>query len=377
MALEPDIDTVMRHARDLLARIRSSSKRIVFWGMGRRFDEIVVSLVASGQIPTPDYIVDSYRDDSEDEFVYRLLGDAGKEITIPVRSFKDFLRESPSEVLVVITAGLQDLQAKIVHEELYYHEIFHVRSIEHAVGLLSDPNDLAKSLELISSGVSKELYLRVLDNVLVGSFMDWSLLSSEPYFGNALVPSLGDGDVVFAGAFNGKHIDRMLRSNSESRIHAFEPNPDWVGYLRQKFSAYGTVRIENLLLSESSGLEFIFDPDRDNHGLAARVTDKTSESTVSLSSVSVDNWVESHKLAVSQIALDVEGAEMPVLRGAHQTINDHRPILTICLYHSIGDYLGIIPLIERIAPGAYSFEVLQHSVVSPIETVVYALPFGA
>lgn len=343
--------------------------------MGRRFDEIVGTLVASGQIPIPHYIVDSYRDASEGEYLYRFLGDSGEEIAIPVRNFEDLLRESPSDIQVVMTAGLQDLQAKIVHIELYYHEIFHVRSIEHAVGLLSNPNALGKSLELISSEVSRERYLRVLDNVLAGRFMDWSLFSPEPYFGNALMPSLGDGDVVFAGAFNGKHIDRMLRSNSESRIHAFEPNPDWVGYLRQKFSDNGTVRIENLLLAEKSGLEFVFDPDRANHGLAARITDKPSDSTVSLSSVSVDDWVENHELAVSQIALDVEGAEMPVLRGAHQTINNHRPVLTICLYHSIGDYLGIIPLIDRIAPGVYSFEVLQHSVVSPIETVVYALPF--
>jgi FkbM family methyltransferase len=73
---------------------------------------------------------------------------------------------------------------------------------------------------------------------------------------------------------------------------------------------------------------------------------------------------------VTFLKADVEGMEMPLLRGAAETIRRFRPKLAICVYHYPSDIPGISQYLQSLVPG-YRFALRHHS-PQFMETVLYA-----
>jgi hypothetical protein len=72
------------------------------------------------------------------------------------------------------------------------------------------------------------------------------------------------------------------------------------------------------------------------------------------------------------IKLDVEGAEKDALLGARRTIEQHAPVLAVCLYHRPSD-LWELPLLLRSMNPQYSLYLRRYS-DECWETVCYAVP---
>lgn len=351
-----------------LETLRSSKlegRKLVFWGAGKRLTSLIQEFcIDASALPLPDYVVDSTREIDPAEYP-----------GVPVANFEQLLNEDPSNTTIVITAGVLDLQAQIIKNELYYFDIMHIRSIETALYLLPRMDQLQISVELLATKESRNTYLKVLKNVVDGVFFDPSNFSTSAYFGNGISSLPKTGDLIFAGAFNGKHVDRFLKESPKLRILAFEPSPYWSKKLSDKYKSDSRVNVSNCLLGSNSEL-VNYDPDYENHGLAARIEPVASNKTVLLPVTKIDDFIESNfaDATVVQISLDIEGAEQSALLGAERIIREFSPILTICLYHNPDDFVMLPQLIERLHPGRYSFQVLQHSTIQPIETVLYAVP---
>ena len=131
-----------------------------------------------------------------------------------------------------------------------------------------------------------------------------------PYFGNEIVQTLDKRPVVFAGAFNGKHIDNMLLHAPSLRINAFEPSPSWSEKLKTKYQQIPNVTVQNILLWNEES-ELFFDEDSINGGLDARVIESpVSGNEIRIPANSIDNILSSE---VGSIILDVEGSEQKVI----------------------------------------------------------------
>ncbi len=338
-----------------------SNKTVVFWGAGRRLKNFMKEFCENKKIiPFPDYICDSTRKIDKSEFD-----------GISILPFENLKKMDYENTVIILTAGLFDLQSQIIINELYYFPIYHCRSFEVHYFLKENKTRYETVLNMLGDENSRQTYRKLFDNIEEGSFFSQSLFQNNAYFGNDIIGKLNDNDVfAYAGAFNGKHIDRALKNNSNVKIHAFEPSKQWYNYLIDKYKQNSNVSIYNNILWDKKE-RLRFDVDGANLGLDAHVINGEDNKYDSLvESINLDS-LKHEKLSL--IALDVEGSECKALQGAAQIIKSFKPKLAVCLYHNMKDFIEIPFLIDNLSDGGYKFYVKQHSCVTAIETVLYAV----
>lgn len=106
-------------------------------------------------------------------------------------------------------------------------------------------------------------------------------------------------------------------------------------------------------------------------GAATRVTQATQGASCSVPTDTVDALVDrNHVPRVDFIKMDIEGAELHALKGAHDTIVRDRPTLAICLYHRLQDFWEIPRYIDALGCD-YRFWI-GHFTIHSEETVLFA-----
>ncbi len=86
---------------------------------------------------------------------------------------------------------------------------------------------------------------------------------------------------------------------------------------------------------------------------------------------SIDHLLESGRISkVDFIKMDIEGAELPALKGAEKTVRLYKPKLAITVYHSINDFWEIPMYLNSLNLG-YRFY-LRHFTIHAEETVLFA-----
>lgn len=91
-----------------------------------------------------------------------------------------------------------------------------------------------------------------------------------------------------------------------------------------------------------------------------------------METISIDEYTQLQNCPrVDFIKMDIEGAEVPALEGAINTIQKYSPKLAISIYHKGSDIVEIPELIKRIQPNYKLF--LRHRSDSWVDTVLYAV----
>ena len=152
-----------------------------------------------------------------------------------------------------------------------------------------------------------------------------------------------DSNCVDVGCHEGFILKRILQAAPDGRHFAFEPLPHLAARLRESFP---TVQVNELALSDEPGrASFVHVVSNPGYsGLRERRYDRPHEDLTQID-VQVDTLdrVLPDDLPIAFIKVDVEGAELGVLRGARETINRWRP--HIVFEHGLGgsDYYGTKP----------------------------------
>ncbi|QDI83255.1 FkbM family methyltransferase [Methylorubrum populi] len=180
-----------------------------------------------------------------------------------------------------------------------------------------------------------------------------------------------EGDTVInLGSFNGSTDIVFARMAGETgHVHAFEPNPAMHGIIRRNLEKTGLsnrVSVIPMAVSERPGtLRFAT-----NMGAASQIM---ANGDVEVPVITLDQWVQQAGIErVDFLKLDIEGHEIPALRGAAQTIVRHRPKLAISVYHYHNDVNGITLLIHELSPW-YEFY-LRHNAMWDSEVVLFGRP---
>jgi len=155
-------------------------------------------------------------------------------------------------------------------------------------------------------------------------------------------------DFVDGGAFDGDSSKVLLQYNPK-KIYAFELSPETFKLLQNSAAEEksGTIIPKNSALYSYSG-----EIGLSGAGLSCK-TDGNSEFKADC--VTLDEFAEKNSLDIGLIKLDVEGAELEVIQGAERIIREHKPVISLSVYHHPKDLFYAKELIENFSDDGYKF----------------------
>lgn len=183
------------------------------------------------------------------------------------------------------------------------------------------------------------------------------------------------GAMVDAGAYVGDTVEEFVWKTRGvfHRIHAFEPNPRLLSALRtraRRLEQEWALPADALVCNQSglgeaeSELPF-FDLGVGNMGGSFLFAH--GEQVAATRVQTLDHYLAG--AAVTFLKADIEGYEMPMLRGARLSITRSMPRITLSLYHRITDLYEIPLFLKSLVP-TYKMAVRHHS-LSQDESVLY------
>ena len=203
---------------------------------------------------------------------------------------------------------------------------------------------LSNPLEVVGSWVFEQYNLKGLCEVSPGDF------------------------VVDGGAFKGETSFWFL-SKGAKKVYAFEGDIQNFGVLLKNIKlnkVEDKIIPVNKLLLDKNGISKI------------KITGSTSSSILSeegteIECITLDSFVTQNNIErVDFIKLDVEGAEINVLKGAIETIKKFKPKMAISVYHKPDDIITIPTSIHRLLPEAKFY--LRHFSNGISETILFVNP---
>ncbi len=231
-----------------------------------------------------------------------------------------------------------------------------------------EANQVRAAAALWSDDHSRDEYLREVRLRTHGDFAGLRPPLPDQYFPQDLVRFSTNEVFVDCGAFDGDTLLGFLRHQETCKhVFAIEPDPDnyrrlcalasSLNGLRDKISTY------NVALGKASGTARF----RSTGGEGACVA---NDGETSIPQAALDDLLSD--VTPTYIKMDIEGAEREALAGARHLIQEHGPMLAVCLYHTPSD-LWSIPLFIRSLDPDYRLFLRSHG-EDGRELVCYAVP---
>jgi FkbM family methyltransferase len=136
-----------------------------------------------------------------------------------------------------------------------------------------------------------------------------------------------DSNCIDIGAYRGEILRQMLKLSPGGKVFAFEPVPDNCRYLNKK---YPTAEIFNAALADRAGTaEFFHATGRPARSGLKKQKYPDPDEKVEILTVAVQTLDTAipPDIRIDFIKIDVEGAELNVLRGGERLIRQWRPVI--------------------------------------------------
>lgn len=165
-------------------------------------------------------------------------------------------------------------------------------------------------------------------------------------------------------------------------VYAFEPARDTFralekvvalnGRHKENKGGQGIIVPVNLATGKKrETLRFFSEGDYDT---CATTIPKPTAQEYEVECISVDEYVESNRLEVGLIKMDIQGAEYDSILGATQALRKFKPVLVLSIYHTTKDFFEIKPYLESLNLG-YKFLIRQlafcYHLPAEVELIAY------
>jgi FkbM family methyltransferase len=202
--------------------------------------------------------------------------------------------------------------------------------------------------------------------------------TKEQYFSD-IMPLSGNEIFVDCGAYTGDTVLRLLSVMEKrhidftGKIFAFEPDANNFAKLAEHTARLINCRCFHKGIWEFSTILKYNNSSRryDSHvaSVAKEIIHSNFIEEADVEVVFLDEMFEDTEITF--IKMDIEGSELPALRGAKKIISTYKPKLAICIYHKKEDIFDIPQYIYSICPD-YDFYIRSHS-LDFSELVLYAV----
>lgn len=242
-----------------------------------------------------------------------------------------------------------------------------------------DMEEISSSFVLENKDFLKELYDHLLDEHSKDSLVAYLLSKTRQdmkylppifdkiqYFPQGMFQLTGQESYFDCGAFVGDTIAEFLKASGGAYRYIWAAEPDRSNYR------------ELMRYIEEEKLSAVEVVNKGIYGSVGKLPFQEEGSMLSMISETSDRYIEvdtiDHITAgrpVTYIKMDVEGVELEALKGAEQTIRNHKPILGISIYHKERDLIDIPMYIRQLVP-EYKFYFRVHKKLA-IDTVLYGV----
>lgn len=199
-------------------------------------------------------------------------------------------------------------------------------------------------------------------------------LGVRQYFDLPYLPHREKEVFIDAGALNGDTSLRFIEwcHNIFEHIYCFEPDRTNMEKCKKNFEAAKVCGggIERMKGKYTIVPKAVYDSEGEiSFEVCSNGLSKVGTGTEIVPTTTLDEELVGKR--VTFIKMDIEGAELPALRGAHKTIEMQRPTLAISVYHKSEDIVEIPGCIMEMNSN-YRFY-LRHYSLFGTETVLYAV----
>lgn len=158
----------------------------------------------------------------------------------------------------------------------------------------------------------------------------------------------------------------LNESGENGKVIGVEANPNITDTINKKLKNYPNFKLYNYAIWSKDGKAAfgLGDNPESEINLDARLISEPEDNfkkqnTVEVETVTIDNLIKNKDIGkVDYIKADIEGAELPALKGAEKTIKKYKPDLYISCHRNY-DFFKIILKINSIAPG-YKFNLIEY-----------------
>lgn len=150
---------------------------------------------------------------------------------------------------------------------------------------------------------------------------------------------IGPGTIFDIGANHGTYTDRMRLT--DHKVYAFEPHPDNIYILNNKFNQCDNVVIVPIALSNFTGETGLFNcSNPGGHSISKIVSEKQqwghSRESTPVRCMTVDDFVVENNITdLVSMKIDVEGAEEFVFQGAYYTLRNFDLVIALETHQTV------------------------------------------
>jgi FkbM family methyltransferase len=269
--------------------------------------------------------------------------------------------------------GVFDKRAEQLNDVKYYYRIWNQAQIK--VSLPEQIRNLGSNIVIIVAPPNPIFQKEITEELLyTGIPLSSILFFPTSYFANYYFChpfwKFGPEEVfIDCGCFDGASSRQFLevakrhQNASVSKIIAYEPDENSFNVCTQNMIDVPFFFIKNVgLWNKSEKLSF--------SATGSGQSSITPSGNIKINTVALDEELTDQR--VTFIKMDVEGAEMNILKGAEKTIRNQRPKLAICVYHKPEDIIAIPEFIINLSLNYKLY--LRHHTINFCDTVLYAVP---
>ena len=209
---------------------------------------------------------------------------------------------------------------------------------------ISNLSKLFEVYNVFADEESKKVFLATIKGRLTQVGTNFRFAAEPHYFLNGFLPENGEV-AIDGGAFDGDTAKDFAQQGAE--VYAFEMDSENYKNCLERAKKYNFT-IENLGLSDKESTEYY-----SRSGAASRKlsTGGGQENEFAGQFIDLDTYVDRKNLSrVDYIKLDIEGAELSMLRGAKKTVSRRKPKMAISAYHKPEDLWTLADFLRSLRP---------------------------